>query len=247
MKYLFFSLMAMLTLVLTGCKIDGEEEITIHDDGSAHLKMRYEVPGVFLSAQAADQLIATFDNELGHKDHLNLITNRVDYQKGQRIIHLEFEVDAEADLDGLLEVDDGGDDGGGEKKSDQLLEAIVGDLDAKIEGLSVGITRKVNLQPLLDEYMGKKSATMLGDFEFRYILHLPKSAEQNNAHQVMDGGKTLKWTYLLREMKKKPILMTVTAPIPIPWWIYAGVGFAGCLILAFVFWGVKKFRQKSIA
>jgi len=243
--------MTLLMLTLNSCKIDGEEEITIREDGSAHLAMRYEVPAIFLSLEEANELVAIFDKSLGHKDHLKLITNRIDSVKGQQIIHLVFETDPEVDFDGLFDEDKEGEGGGEKKKSNQLLRAIVGDVDAKVDGLSVGVTRQVNLQPLLDKYMGKRSTSMLGDYEFRYTINLPKAAEQSNAHQVLDGGKTLKWTYLLREMKEKPMVMEVVAPIPLPWWVYALVGIIGLLALALVYWVVrrvmKKIRQKRIA
>ena len=251
MKYLFFSLMALSMFVLNSCKIDGEEEITIRENGSAHLAMRYEVPAIFLSTEEADDLVAILDKSLGHKDHLKLITNRIDSVKGQRIIHLVFEADPEVDFDGLFDEKKEGAGGDEKKKSNQLLRAIVGDINAKVDGLSVGVTRQVNLQPLLDKYIGKRSTSMLGDYEFRYTINLPKAVEQTNAHQVLDGGKTLKWTYLLREMKEKPMLMEVVAPIPLPWWVYAVAGIVGLLALALVYWGVrvlmKSFRQKRIA
>ena len=249
MKYLFCFLLALLPMFLSSCKIDGEEEITVREDGSAHLTMRYEVPGMIFSDKAANDLVATLDKELGNQEDVRLITNRVDLEKGQRVIHIEFEVDAGADLDGLLDEPDASSDtgGGGEQKSDKMLRAIVGELSAQIEGLSVGVTRKVNLEPLLDEYIGKQGASMLGDFEFRYTVHLPMAVEQSNAHQVLDGGKTLKWRYFLREMKQEPIVMAGTVPIPLPWWVYALVGLALCLVLSLIFWGCKKFRQKSVA
>ena len=252
MKYLFFTLIAISTLLLNSCKIDGEEEITINEDGSAHLLMRYEVPAMFLSAEASDELVKSIDDGLGKKEHVELLDNRVELVKSQKIIHIEFKIDAEADLDELYLKNEEGDEGAADKKkSDQLLESLVGDLDAKIQGLSVDMTRRVDLQPLLEKYMGKKSASMLSDYEFRYTIHLPEAAEQSNAHEVSDGGKTLKWTYLLREVKENPIVMDVTAPIPLPWWVYALVG-AVVLVAVFVlvgigYWVSKRFRQKSIA
>ena len=244
MKYVLFSLFAMLMLLLSSCKIDGEEEITIHEDGSSRVAMRYELPGVFLSQETADELVAALDKSLGHHEHINLLTNRVDLVAGQRIIHLVMNVDSEADLSGLRKSLKSGhpESGEGKSKSNKLLNSIVGNVEARTTGLSVELSRQVNLQPLLDEYVGKKSSSLLGDFEFRYILHLPRAAEQNNAHKVTDGGKTLKWTYLLREMKNKPITMNVTAPIPIPWWVYALVTVAGCAVLALIYWLVKKLR-----
>ena len=50
MKYLIFALMAMMMLALNSC-IDGEEEIVISADGSASMKVKYQVPGMIFSAE----------------------------------------------------------------------------------------------------------------------------------------------------------------------------------------------------
>jgi hypothetical protein len=232
---------------LVSC-IEGDEEITIREDGSAHLKMRYQVPGMIFSAKDSKELVGIIDRELGKKDHLKLLVNRVESRDGQRIVQIELETDPEFDLDGGLfkkEKSSGAVEEDG--KSDKLLRALVGDLEAKVDGLSVGVVRKVNLDPLLQEYMGKNSGSMLGDSQFRYTVHLPEAAEQSNAHEVSDGGKTLKWVYWLRESKQKPIMMSVVAPIPLPWWIYGVGGGVLCFSVIGGYGVVRKLRKKRVA
>jgi hypothetical protein len=228
MKYVFCSLMAMLLLLLNSC-IDGEEEIFVHADGSASMKVKYQVPGIIFSAEDADELVAIVAEEIGGNDALRLITNRVDTEKGVRVIHIEVETDSVMELDGMF--DDVSPQGGVERsKTDKLWRCLLGTMDVKVEGLSAGITRKVDLEPLLNEYLGAKSASLLGESEFRYAIHLPETVEQSNAHEVTAGGRTLKWRYKLSECKKKPIVMDLQVPISLPWWVKAGA--CGLVLLA---------------
>jgi len=244
MKYLFFALSAFVVVLLSSC-IEGEEDIEIRKDGSAHLKMRYQVPGMIFSAKDGRELVEILDKELGNKEHLTLVTNRVDLERGQRIILIEIETDPEIELDGLFEEETSGNDE--DSKSNKMLHALIGDLEAKVDGLSVGVIRDVDLQPLLDEYVGKNSASMLGDSQFSYTVHLPKAVLDSNADEILDDGKTLKWHYKLSETKKRPIEMCLVAPIPLPWWVFAVGGALILVVFGGVFWVLKKRLKKSVA
>jgi hypothetical protein len=244
MKYVFCALMAMV-LLLNSC-IDGEEEIFVHANGSASLRVKYQVPGMIFSAEDADELVALVGEEVGGNEALRLVTNRVDSEKGQRVIRIEVETDSVMELDGMF--DEISPQGGVEQsKTDKLWRCLLGKMDVKVDGLSVGITRKVDLEPLLNEYLGEKSASLLGESEFRYAIHLPETVEQSNAHEMTAGGRTLKWRYKLSECKKKPIVMDLQVPILLPWWVKAGA--CGLVLLAlgggYVFF--QKRSKKRIA
>jgi len=230
--------MAMVLLLLNSC-IDGEEEVFVHADGSASMKVKYQVPGMIFSAEDADELVAIVGEEVGGNDALRLITNRVDTEKGVRIIRIEVETDSVMELDGMF---DGISPQGGveQSKSDKLWRCLLGNMDVNVEGLSVGITREVDLEPLLNQYLGKKSASLLGESEFRYAIHLPETVGQSNAHEVTAGGQTLKWRYKLSECKKKPIVMDLQVPISLPWWVKTGA----CGLVLLVLGGGYVFFQK---
>lgn len=245
MKYVICALMAMLMLLLNSC-IDGEEEIFVNADGSASMKVKYQVPGMIFSAENADELVAIVADEVGGNEALRLITNRVDTEKGQRIIHIEVETDAVMELDGMFDavspqavVE--------QSKTDKLWRCLRGNMNVKVEGLSAGITRRVDLEPLLNEYLGERSVSLLGESEFRYTIHLPETVEHSNAHEVTDDGRTLKWRYKLSECKKKPIMMDLQVPISLSRWVKLGAGSLVLLVLGGGYLFFQKRSKKRIA
>ncbi len=247
MKLFIFSLLAMSLMLLNSC-IDGEEEVFIHADGSGRVKLQYQVPGMIFSDADAKVLIETIEREVGKRENLQLLTNRVENENGQKIIHVEIATDNVAGLDDDdVSEDDTSSESDEASKSDKWLHALLGDVKVDVSGVSAAVSRQVNLEPLLEEYLGTRGVSLLGESEFRYTVHLPTAVEQSNAHEVLNGGKTLKWRYLLRECKQKPIVMGLKASIPLPWWVYGGVGMAGVGVLLCGFWWVKKSAKKSIA
>jgi len=244
MKYLFVIVVSVWAVLLSSC-IEGEEKIVIRKDGSTHLKMRYQVPGVIFSAKDGQELVEILDKELGHQEHLTLVTNQVTLERGVRIISIEIDTEPGADLNGLLESPN--DEGEEEGKSSKMLHALIGDISTQVDGLSVGVVRNVNLQPLLDEYVGKNSATLLGDSQFSYTVCLPEPVLETNADEVSADGKVLKWRYRLSDTKKRPISMRLVAAIPIPWWVYTIGGVLVLLVIGGLVAWVKKIRKKSVA
>ena len=239
MKYVIFSVLALVVVLLNSC-IDGEEEVWIRGDGSARIKAVYHVPGVLFSAEDATALVKSIHDEMQKEESIKVITNRVERKEGYRVITIELETD---DMMGLDEALSKNKPGEGSQKSDKMLNAILGEMHVVQDGLRVRFQRRVDLAPLLDG----KSPTMLGDSEFRYIIHLPKAAESNNAHVVEDGGRTLRWIYKLGETKQKPIVLEMVAPIPLPWWVYGAGGLVVVLLVAGGVFLWRRSRQAGIA
>jgi|FLMP01.1.fsa_nt_emb hypothetical protein len=242
MKYAIFCLLAIVTPLLTSC-IDGEEEVYIKADGSAKVKAVYRVPGILFSAEDAEELKTNITEGIEKQKNLQLIANRVDKENGTRIITIEIETDDMMALEGVLADHTRGVNS---SKADKMLHAIMGTITVNLDGLKAGLQRDVDLGPLLDANLGKNSASILGDSEFRYIVHLPAAAETSNAHTVEDNGRTLKWAFKLRECRDKPISLNMVASIPLPWWVYAMV-VLGLLVLAWaIFAFAKKWRARRL-
>lgn len=230
--------MLALVMVLISSCIDGEEEVFIEADGSARVKAVYRVPGMLFSAEDAERLKTNIAEEVEKEKHLTLMTNRIDKENGSRIVTIEIETDNMLAIEGALAEHV---PGVNRSKADQMLHAIMGDITVSLQGLSADFSREVYLEPLFNEHLGNGGMSILGDSEFRYIVHLPEAVEQSNAHVVEDGGRTLMWSYKLRECAQKPILLQMVAPIPLPWWVYA----AGLVILLLLFWAVWKWRVRK--
>ena len=228
MKYLLNALLCAALLLLSGC-IDGDEEIFLRADGGARVLAIYRVPTLLLSVQDAEDLRSCIEKEVGSAKNLKLLTNKVEKHQGNRVITFEIETDDVMALEGVLAEHDPALQ---MSKGDKILHAIIGRMRVNIEGLSVVLSREVQLEPLLDEYLGSNGASMLGDSTFRYTVHLPDAAESSNAHEVFNEGRTLKWTHKLIDSSTSPIIMTLTAPIPIPGWVFV----LAALFLAAIIW-----------
>ncbi|MBT8043823.1 MAG: hypothetical protein KJO79_02635 [Verrucomicrobiae bacterium] len=239
MRILFSCLLGILAVLLNSC-IDGEEEVFINADGSAKVKAVYRVPGILMNAQDSEELRTSITEEIARQKNLKLLTNRIDLEQGRRVLTIEIATDDVTALEGKLSDQTMG---GNPSKADKILHAIIGKIVVNLDGLSAELTRNIDLKPLLDEYLGKNSASVLGESEFRYTVHLPTAVERSNAHEVGNGGRTLKWTYLLRDSQKRPMKLNMVARVPIPWWVYV---FAVLVLVALV-WSAYAFCKKRIS
>ena len=239
MKYLLNALLCAALLLLSSC-IDGDEEIFLRADGGARVLAIYRVPTLLLSVQDAEDLRSSIENEVGSAKNLKLLTNKVEKHQGNRVITFEIETDDVMALEGVLAEHDPALQ---MSKGDKILHAIIGRMVVNIEGFSVKLIREVQLEPLLDEYLGSNGASMLGDSTFRYTVHLPDAVESSNAHEVFNEGRTLKWTHKLIDSSTSPIIMTLTAPIPIPGWMFV----LAALFLAAIIWSWYVLMARSRA
>lgn len=239
MKHVIFLFLTSAMLLLSSC-IDGEEDVYIEADGSARVKAVYRVPGVLFSAEDAEELKKNISEEIAEQEHLRLVTNRVDKKHGSRIITVEIETDDILALEGVLEEHI---PGVNESKADKMLHALLGSITVRLDGLTADLSRDVELTPLLDEYLGKNSPTILGESQFRYNIHLPVAVESSNAHTVENGGRTLRWVYQLSECREKPISLNMVAKIPLPWWVYALIGLAGLVLIFIGYVLIRKLKR----
>ena len=226
MKYVALFLTTLMLAMLSSC-IDGEEEVFIKADGSARVKAVYRVPALLMTADDSEEMRTNITEEVERHRNLKLLTNRVENVGGERIITIEIEMDDMMQVGGILS---GHTSGVKPSKADQMLHAIMGNISVALVGLKVDFSREVDLDPLLNG----RGTSFLGDSEFRYIVHLPEAAESSNAHVVEDGGRTLRWAFKLSECGEKPIVLSMVAPVPLPWWVYA----LAVVVGAFLLWGV---------
>ena len=230
MQILRFVFLAILCLCVQAC-IQGEEDIWIEANGSARVKAVYRVPALLLSESEAEEFRQTVEEEVGANKNLRLVTNTVDTEQGKRVIRLGIETDDITQLEHMLT-----EHGPSEvrTKADKILHAILGSIEIETQGLGAAVRREVDLKPLLDEYVGDRAPLLLSDAEFRYAVHLPRPAEESNAHGTGNEGRTLKWSYRLAELKGAPIVMTLKGSVPVPWWVYT----VAVVVVGLVVWAV---------
>jgi hypothetical protein len=237
MKSLWIVFLGLFLLLLSSC-IEGDEEIFINADGSARVMAIYRVPSLLLSAEDAQDLRSSIEAEVGAVENLILLTNKIEKQNGDRVIMLEVGTEDITSLEGTLSVHDPAVE---RSKGDKILHAIIGRIMVNMSGLKVHLNREIHLESLLDEYLGSSGASILGDSAFRYTVHLPYAAESSNAHEVLNDGRTLTWSHQLADFSDRPIILSMTTRIPIPWWVYA----LGAFLVVVVAWVLLSIAMKK--
>jgi hypothetical protein len=220
-RRLILSLLCLSVFIFTSC-VEGEEEIWIHENGSGRILAHYELPG-------------RIKNSLGNPENtiraLKIIDEKEDgieiqqitygEKNGKIVFHLEVTFEDILDLFELVErneqtfIEEAGSDSA-------QIDSIVGVIDVKLEDLTPMLKRTVNLGSLFPPIV-KNRPGMLGPSNFKYTIHLPAKVKDSNAHSISDDGKTVTWTFLLKNHFNQPMLMTVTTELPIPWWAWAAL------------------------
>lgn len=243
MKQVLILFLALLPMLLSSC-IEGDEEIFLNADGSARMKAVYSLPAIIFSDKDAAKLQAQITKEIGEEERVNLLTNKVERVNGKQVITIEVETADLLELEDLIDEESDSDDEKG-SKSEQILDTLLGEFAFRREGLGAGVNRKVDLEPLLDKFVGERWPSMLGDSEFRYTIHFPEAVKVSNAHEVTNGGRTVKWRYKLSECREKPIELDMVASIPVPWWVYAGLAVVVILLILGVWKLISVIKKRA--
>lgn len=234
------ALVCFLTLLLASC-FDIREEIWVEADGSGRLRFDYTVP------TRAFQLAGGEDG-IGPK-----IRKVFDEEPKLRLDELSFvavgddtRLTLQASTESLLSLMDLQ-----ESEAFHALPEASGDLagtiDVKLRGLSVDVKRTIDFQKALG------LATLAIDREQRetrrvtYILHLPQPTLEHNASRTEDEGRTLIWDHSLGEALDQPLVTSLRARIPLPWWSYVVIVLLPLLLGLAAFGLIRRLRRRAAA
>lgn len=247
LKHLLLTLASSLCLLLCSC-LDGQEEITVLEDGSGSAQISYNIPTRALSEDDASSL-ETYLNKIADKhDSLKLTHfSKAASGFGMQRIEARLEFTSIKEVAEIYEKEICGPEAPKLKPEMQALLdkacALMGKFEVSVRGLDIDIKREVNLKPLFE---GKiKNPEILGESEFRYILHLPEAVSDSNATLISEDKKTLQWSIKLRNHVDQPIIMQ--SSIPLPWWVPASLIAVLCLILIGFIWLFKRIKRKKVA
>lgn len=221
---IFYLALLISTVMLAGCRLDGEDSLELKRDGSATISLNYEFPNRVFSIQEGAMILDFLEEVADRHDELTLVKGEVTPSGRQaRRIMIELSVDNVIELEGILEEElEGSDlDPEGSSKIAGKLKAIIGDISTEIDGTSIQYRREINLNPMLSTQVN--NADLLGKFEFRYSITVPSAPTSHNATSTSNNGRTLTWVLPLKEYYDKPFVMEATIPalVFIPWWIWA--------------------------
>jgi len=229
--FAFFLILPLFTL--NSC-LEGEEEIWINLDASGHFVTRYEIPSMAIGQIGDPDKIVRALNLVAAKEEGLTITKCTHEAKGSKVI---FRLEAEFDniLD-LLEI-------AGRNEELFLREsstdpdkigAMAGAIDFRFKGLRPAFDREIEPSEIFPAVVAKRPG-MLGSSTFKYTIHLPAKVRTTNAHTISDDGKTVSWSFLLKDHFDQPMTMSLTTVVPIPWWGWLLLGLV-TLLLAYLIW-----------
>lgn len=204
---LIFTLSLMM---LTGCKIDGEEEITILKDGSGDIRVHFILPYKAFSKRDAAEVVTLLEEVTSRHPELSLIENST-CPYGKYCQQLKFHIGFESalELEPIILAEKAYFENHSEptNKADSLemVSALLGSIDADIHSDGISYSRRINLSPLFKEKV--TNGAVLGDAEFRYILNTPIASDTNNAAQQTDITSRLEWTIPLKSYFNKPFTL----------------------------------------
>lgn len=214
-RILLSPLLLLASLFLNSC-VEGEEEVWINGDGSGRFVAHYEFPIIALKDLGDPDVFVEMLHKIDKReDSIEIMDLYFVKKKKKAIFHLEasFE-DAGALLElaarnqDLLIEDTGADP--------QQVEQMAGSTVFQLNGLTPTFNRTVILEGLIDQsFKG-----FLGRSNFKYTMHLPVKVKESNAHKISNDGRTVSWTFLLKDHLDTPMEMGFTTALPIPWWTW---------------------------
>ncbi|MEO1856849.1 MAG: hypothetical protein ABGY95_05725 [Rubritalea sp.] len=208
---LHFLIYPLSLALLTGCKIDGEEEITLMSDGSGDMRVHLILPYKAFSKQEANE-VHTFLNEIvARHPELSLLENEsCPYGSYCQAVKLHIGFDSVLDLERIAlsekayfesQPDTEATDG----EALDMLCAILGDTEAGIHPWGIDYHRTLDLSPLFNGRI--KNGAILGDAEFRYILNTPLIPDSHNASSLDPSSGKLVWNIPLKKHFDQPFII----------------------------------------
>jgi hypothetical protein len=212
-----FFLLVLPVFFLSSC-VEGEEEVWINADASGRMVVHYELPSVAKSQLAIPEDVLRTLKLIDEREQGIEIQSLTFDTSNKVIFHLEATFDNALDLLELAErseetlVENG-------IASQSQIAAISGNVAFKIDGLTPSFRRSVSIDGLFPA-MVKYRPGMLGPSNFKYTIHLPAKVKETNADTISADGRTLSWTFLLKDHFEQPMEMILSAGLPIPWWAW---------------------------
>jgi len=241
MNILLSILIFLGTIVLSSCRIEGDEEITLNSDGSGTIRAYYRLPEKAFSREQSQIVCSSLAALCERTEGLHAIEHKHIDAGGELFgpkfqqLRLQLAFDSKETLESI-ELSAAPED----QQTLEMIKTIIGHIQLSIQGLTVHINRSVDLTPLLQQI----SPALLGDSYFNYSIHFPTTASTSNAHWASHDGKSLHWKFLLREYYDKPMTLQAAAPIPLPKWIW-WLTLIPCLFLCLFVYRFLKQRSRQ--
>jgi hypothetical protein len=217
-----------LALSLASC-IEGDEELWLHADGSGRIETTYRMPPAIMNRLGGAETLKTRLQGAVEKEP-SVRIETLDYRLEGPLIVFELKADFD-DVRTFIELPKkhlSQPSAGGPSAE----ESLFGMMNLQLSGLSLDFERTIDLSPVLPASI-QNNAAMLGESAFNYTLHLPAKPTSQNADSVGPDGKSLHWSFLLRDHAKEPMQLETRMLLPLPWWVWT-IGALLVLLIALV-------------
>jgi hypothetical protein len=246
-----------MVLSISGCKVDGEEEMEIHADGTLTMRVNYQFPELGLSL-ADGNTVLVYIRGMATR-HESISTGELSCERaGNASVRLIAEIHSsdavrlgeimEGEFELLEELISQGGQGSEEFIDAPLLEKIktcIGEILIRVAGLKIEYKRTIDLGDSLRRQMPFLNKDMLGKYQFRYSITTPSPATKHNATLTSNHGKTLTWIMPLKAKLDEPFIMQASLPIPIPWWVWL-LACLAILVILLILWKIFSFLRRKI-
>lgn len=234
-------------VLLTGCKIDGEEEITLLSDGSGDIRVHFILPYKAFSKKEATEVHSLLEQIAARHAGLAILENdSCPYGNYCQALKLHISFESALDLERIVLsekafFEDRESPSETNEKSLDMLCALLGDIDTGINVGGIDYHRELDLSPL---FKGKiKDGAILGGAEFRYILNTPMAPDSHNADTIDSSSGRIVWTIPLKKHFNQPFTLTASYARSTFYFIWAISLLLGIAVLAWFYARLKRRRK----
>jgi hypothetical protein len=239
MKSHLLRLCAAMLLLLLGSCLSGREEFWFERNGSGRLEAEYQLPMFAITSLGGEEKLREIvTNYFTKEPGVSLDKFAVERRGAQAVLSLSARFDSVLQLAKLLEKPASGST---EPALPEPMVKLLGEIEVKRAGLTVDFQRRIDPRQVFADGLISPSQSQMKGYQLQYIMHLPTVAEQSNAHETLDDGRTLVWRYELADAMKQPVETNFIAPIPIPPWAWPAM--AGVIVLPA--WWIMRKRKRA--
>lgn len=220
MKSIVLRLVVLLVSLLLGACLSGREEFWFESNGSGRLQAEYRLPAFAITSLGGEEkLRKTIADYFAKEPGVVLEEFSIEKIRSEARLRLSVTFDSVLQLAQLLDQAEKK-DGPSEPSLPEPMVKLLGEVKVQRSGMNVDFQRIIDPRQVFAGGLVSPSAQQMKGYQLEYIMHLPTVAKQSNAHQVLDGGRTLVWSYELAEAMKHPVQTNFVTPIPIPGWCW---------------------------
>ena len=226
-------LLALAVLLISSC-LDGQEEFWFERDGSGRMEVEYQLPVFAVAAMGGEAKLENVVREFFSKQKGIVLDDFVhEKSEAQSVIRIKAHFESVVELVKLFDTSAGESSG----SLPDPMRKLLGNIVIVRDGMSVNFKRSIDPKGIIGSGLLAPSREQMEGHHLHYTMHLPSKATSSNAHEVLDGGRTLVWRYPLAEALDHPVETNFIAPIPIPAWLCILIG----CTLSVILWLIARF------